>query len=147
VKRVCRERAAEGDAMEATAVQEKQQKPTVLIVEDDPDTQVYMKAVLNRHYEVLLASTGDEVKSQLAAHPEEVTIVLMDLSLKGGEDGLMLTRYLRQTDQWRDVPIIATTAHAFPEDRSKALSAGCNAYLSKPFGHKQLLALMEQLVS
>jgi CheY-like chemotaxis protein len=73
-------------------------------------------------------------------------VVLMDMSLKGSEDGLALTRFIRSEDRWKDLPVIATTAHAFAEDRENALNAGCTAYLAKPFDHRQLIALMDRLV-
>ena len=121
-------------------------RPTVLIVEDDVDTQVYMRAVLRRHYDVLVAASGDEFRRQLADHGASVAIVLMDVSLRGAEDGLMLTRELRSSERYRDLPVIATTAHAFAEDRTRVLEAGCNAYLAKPFNHRELFSAMSQLL-
>jgi CheY-like chemotaxis protein len=70
----------------------------------------------------------------------------MDISLKGQEDGLTFTRDLRSQEQWRNVPIIATTAHAFAQDRDDALAAGCTAYLPKPFRNPELLSLIEQFL-
>jgi PAS domain S-box-containing protein len=122
-------------------------KAAVLVVEDDLETQGYMKALLGRKYEVLLAASGEEARRQLAAHPDTIRVILMDLSLKGEEDGLMLTRSLRQHPKWKDVAIIATTAHAFLEDQHRALAAGCDAFLAKPFSRDDLLALMERLAS
>ena len=57
----------------------------------------------------------------------------------------MLTRALRAEDVYRDLPIIAVTAHAFPEDRVKSLAAGCNAYLAKPIRGYELFSLIEEL--
>jgi CheY-like chemotaxis protein len=57
----------------------------------------------------------------------------------------MLTRSLRRQERWQKVPIIATTANAFPEDRLNALQAGCNAYLAKPFNARELLSMMDDL--
>jgi CheY-like chemotaxis protein/anti-sigma regulatory factor (Ser/Thr protein kinase) len=120
------------------------ERATVLLVEDDPPTQAFMKQMLAPKFEVVCAATGEEARAQLAAH--DVQMVLMDLSLRGPEDGLMLTRWLRQQARWEAVPVIATTAHALPEDRRKALAAGCDAYLAKPFHPSALLSLMQSLL-
>ena len=121
-------------------------KPVALVVEDDGLTQIYMKTILARHFEVLVAGSGAEARTHLADRPKDVRIVLMDLSLKGQEDGLALTRYLRSEERWRALPIIATTAHAFAEDRRNALSAGCDAYLAKPIEPAQLLAIIRKFL-
>jgi len=118
----------------------------VLVVEDDADTQGLMKALLGGRYEVLCASSGEEVREHLAQDEKKIRIVLMDLSLKGGEDGLALTEHLRSQEEWKDVPIIALTAHARREDQDRALRSGCTAYLPKPVGKRELLALMESLI-
>jgi CheY-like chemotaxis protein len=93
-------------------------------------------------FDALIVASGEEARAQLARSPDQIQVVLMDISLRGSEDGLTLTRYLRSQDRWKDVPIIATTAHAFPEDRTSALAAGCDAYLAKPFDRGELLSLM-----
>jgi CheY-like chemotaxis protein len=121
-------------------------KPVVLIVEDDPDTLAYMKTLLVSRYEVLVAQSGTEVRQQIEKRVGDIRMVLMDLSLHGEEDGLMITNHLRRLEEWKDVPIIAVTAHAFPDDRLRALAAGCNGYLAKPFEHHQLLTMMDDFL-
>ncbi len=127
-----------------TAATRTEHRPTVLVVEDDPDTQAYMKAVLDKRFDVLAAASADEARRELARHTGEIPVILMDLSLRGSEDGLSLTRSLREQEDWKDVPIIATTAHALPEDRRRALAAGCSDYLAKPFGRDELLSSMDR---
>jgi PAS domain S-box-containing protein len=122
-------------------------RPLVLVVEDDPDSQTYMKLLLRNHYEVLVASNVEEARRLLADRGSEIRVVLMDLSLGGPENGLSLTRALRANPQLRRVPIIVTTAHALAEYRSTALAAGCDAYLSKPFDYEELLSLMRTMVA
>ncbi|MGH7823144.1 MAG: response regulator [Candidatus Binatia bacterium] len=119
----------------------------VLLVEDDRDTQAYMTTVLASRYQVLLAASAEEARRLLALYDGRVGIVLMDLSLRGTEDGLSLTRWLRSDERWRMLPIIVTTAHAYPEDRARSLAAGCDAYLAKPFPKDELLSLMEELLA
>jgi CheY-like chemotaxis protein len=126
---------------------EESTRPCVLVVEDDVETQRFMSVLLGRRYEVLLASSGSELRQQLETDGGRVRLVLMDLSLKGGEDGLALTRALRQQERWKLLPIVAVTAHAFPSDRANALNAGCDAYVEKPIENVRLLSLVERFVN
>lgn len=118
------------------------QRPKVLVVEDDDDSREVMRLLLSDQYEVVEAASGAEVRQQIAAHGDSIGIVLMDLSLKGSEDGLQITADLRRRAAFREVPIIATTAHALPEDRARALKAGCDAFLAKPIQPQLLLDTM-----
>jgi PAS domain S-box-containing protein len=114
-------------------------KRTVLLVEDDELSQRYAATVLGRRFEVRVAATAAEARQRLAEHSHDMALLLLDLSLSGAEDGLMLARSLRSDPRWASVPIIATTAHGLPEDRRNALQAGCTAYLAKPFSPAELL--------
>ncbi|MBN1448177.1 MAG: response regulator [Bacteroidetes bacterium] len=119
---------------------ERQQN--ILVVEDDEQSQKYMRILLSREYAVHIAATGKQAWDILANEP--VDIILMDLSLRDGEDGLQITRKVRLDERYRHIPIIALTAHAFPEDRKRSLDAGCNDYVSKPFQWVHLKTVMEK---
>ena len=118
----------------------------VLLVEDEPDTQQYMKAVLGSRYELFVASTAGEARELLEGNRSRIRLVLMDLSLRGGEDGLSLTRSIRSDERFADLPVVATTAHAFVEDRDRCLEAGCDAYLAKPIAPSALVTTIEGLL-
>jgi CheY-like chemotaxis protein len=119
-------------------------KPTVLLVEDDLETQALMKLVLRRSYDVIVASSAAEARALLAARSGDVQLILMDFTLRGSEDGLALTRYLRAQSATRKTPIIAATARSMPQDRLQAYAAGCDAYLTKPFYPRQMLTVIER---
>jgi len=121
------------------------ERPVVLVVEDDLETQSFMRLLLRRNWNVQVAASAEEVRTRLTS--DHVEIILMDLSLRGEEDGLALTRWLRKQTDWRSVPIIAVTAHAFDEDRENALAAGCDRYLSKPIDRRQLERAMSELLA
>ncbi len=121
-------------------------KPAILVVEDDPGSQTLMQLALFKQYEVLLAASAEEARGHLRDRRAAIHAVLMDISLRGPEDGLALTRDLRRDAATRHLPIIVTTAHALHEDRKMAIEAGCDAYLTKPFQWKELLALVERFV-
>lgn len=117
---------------------------TLLLVEDDLPTQDFMKMALGKKFIIHTAVSAEEVRATLAREPIE--IILMDLSIKGEEDGIQLTRDLRASAAWASIPIIALTAHAYDRDRENALTAGCNAYFSKPFNRRDLLGKIQELV-
>lgn len=121
-------------------------KPKVLVVEDDFATQQFMKFLLRNKYDVVFAASSEEV-DQVLADNLDIAAILMDVSLRGSEDGLMITERLRQTDQWATVPIIAVTAHAFPSDQKLAMESGCNEYISKPIDQAKLFEMMDDLIS
>jgi CheY-like chemotaxis protein len=116
----------------------------VLVVEDDPASRAMLELIVKRRYSVLTAATGAEARTHLAVHGSAIGIVLMDISLKGDEDGLALTRFIRETPALRDMRVIATTAHALPSDRQRCLAGGCDGYLAKPFNTAELFAAMEE---
>ncbi len=119
-------------------------KHRILVVEDDLETLAYMQLILGRTDTVHLATSEEEVFAVLDQH--EVDIVLMDLALHEGEDGLHITRRLRCDDRYASMPIIAVTAHAFPEDRERSFSAGCNAFVAKPFSLPALRKVMDRCI-
>ena len=117
---------------------------TVLVVEDDPDTQALMKAQLRRHYEVVTAASEEEFWSVLGGLTP--CLILMDLSLKGSQDGLTLTRQFRAVPKWDSIPVVALTAHVTTGDRDRAIAAGCAVYVSKPVDRRRLLDLIGSLI-
>lgn len=110
-------------------------------------TQAYVSIILRDCYQVALAASADEARNLLDAHRGNLEAVLVDLSLKGSEDGLALVRTLRRHPRWKGLPVIATTAQAFGEDRDRALAAGCDDYLAKPIRRGALFQTIERLVA
>lgn len=117
----------------------------VLIVEDDPHSQLYFKKLLADLYNVSAVVSAREAWDLI--HKSTFDLILMDISLSGGEDGLSLTRRLRSEEAFTKLPILAVTAYAFPEDRQKALNAGCSDYLSKPVSGIDLNNKIRSLLS
>ena len=109
---------------------------TVLIVEDDPHSQLFFTKLLSGMYETAVAASAREAWDLL--HSRSFDFVLMDISLKGDEDGLSLTRRLRTEEAFEKLPILAVTAYAFPDDRRRAIEAGCTDYLPKPVSSSEL---------
>lgn len=116
-----------------------------MVVDDDPDTQTYMATVLARNYGVVTAVGGAEMWSRLKTHPDGINLILMDLTLGGGEDGIELTRQLRAHPRWGSIPVVALTAHASDDVRNRAFAAGCDEYVCKPIDRRRLFALIDAL--
>jgi two-component system, OmpR family, KDP operon response regulator KdpE len=109
----------------------------VLVVEDEPQMQRFLRASLTSHgFRLLEASTGEAAILQATTHSPDV--VLLDLGLPD-VDGIELTRRFRA---WSRVPIIVISARGREEDKVEALDAGADDYLTKPFGVNELLARM-----
>jgi CheY-like chemotaxis protein len=119
-------------------------KKSILVVEDDEQSQKYMRILLSREFEVFIAAGG--VQAWEILENNDIALILMDLSLRDGDDGLKITRNIRENGSKPAIPIIALTAHAFPEDRKRSLEAGCNDYVSKPFQWVHLKSVIEKYV-
>ncbi len=115
--------------------------PRLLLVEDDLDTQAMMRTLLHRVFDLQVAASGDAVRN-IMAEDSAIEGVLMDISLKSGEDGLQLTRFLRSQARFRTIPIIAVTAHASIDHQRMALEAGCDAVLTKPVKRSEILSAL-----
>ncbi len=114
----------------------------ILIVEDQEDNRAILRDLLaSVGYEFIEAVNGAE--GVAAAERERPDLILMDIQLPL-LDGYQATRQIRQNPALREVPIIAVTSYALSGDETKALAAGCNAYVTKPYSPRQLLARIRE---
>lgn len=106
----------------------------ILVVDDDARLRSLLTRYLGEHgYRVSVAENAEEARQQL----QSIAFDLMVLDvMMPGEDGLSLTRWLRQS---RRVPVLLLTAMGETEDRIAGLEAGADDYLSKPFEPRELL--------
>lgn len=119
---------------------------TILYIEDNPDNMMLVKRALEaRGYVLLEALTG--VRGVQSAEENEVDLILLDINLPD-IDGYEVARRLRASGKHNltYVPIIAITANALKGDAEKALSAGCDVYMSKPINIRELWARVEAFV-
>ena len=116
----------------------------ILLVEDDELNVRMVLAFLNSKYKIEAVSSGEEALKKLLDNTYD--IILMDIGLKKGMNGLDVTKTLRKMPNYKNIPVIALTAYALSGDREKILSAGCSHYLSKPFTRKQLIDLLESVI-
>jgi len=103
----------------------------VLVVDDKPEMILLVQKVLkHRGYEVIGASNGEEAIG--TAEIELPDVILMDVRLPGGIDGLEATRRIKAMPHLAHIPILAVTASVRPEDEQRSLDAGCSGFISKP---------------
>jgi len=102
----------------------------ILIIEDDPLNFKLMKTLLlfNKFNVDWIASAENMMDKIEEFHPD---LILMDIQLPG-TDGLEATRLLKKTNIYKDIPIIAVSAHAMEENKIEAEAVGCIAYITKP---------------
>ncbi|MFJ4354097.1 response regulator [Pseudomonas sp. NPDC089428] len=116
----------------------------ILLVEDNPVNQLVAKGMLAKlGCQVQLATQGVEALEWLER--EDFDLVLMDCNMPV-MDGYEASRRIRQSGRWPELPIVALTANAMPEERERCRAAGMSDYLAKPFRREELLALIDHWV-
>jgi len=111
-------------------------EPIVLVVEDDPSMRKFVgDALSNRGHAVTAVATGEAALDALARIPDP-DLVVLDLGLPG-IDGLRVLEHLRASGT---TPVLVLSARGTEADKVRALDAGADDYLAKPFGLPELLA-------
>ena len=109
----------------------------ILVVDDREDSRRLVWKVLgHRGYEVIEAGTGEDAINM--AQSELPALILMDIRLPGGIDGLEATGRIKAIPQLAHIPILAMTASVRPEDMHQALNEGCNGFVRKPIDIDEL---------
>jgi len=109
----------------------------ILVVDDIKDSRRLVGKVLGHHgYEVIEAGTGEDAINM--AQTELPDLILMDVRLPGGIDGLEATRRIKALPQLAHIPILAMTASVRPEDEHRAQGAGCSGFVRKPIDINEL---------
>jgi CheY-like chemotaxis protein len=116
---------------------EEIQKPRLLIVEDDYENQKFLQIFLKRKFDLEICDSSDTFYEKL--NQSDFDIILMDISLRGKKDGLQLTQEIRQMEQYKDLPVVGLSAHAFQRDKDNAYNAGVDIFLTKPVQNDVLM--------
>lgn len=116
-------------------------KGHILVVEDNLDNYELVRTILElAGYDTFLAVNGRD--GVTAARKQKPDLILMDMSLPE-MDGWDATKLIRQDSETAHIPMIALTVHTLPIERRRALEAGVDAYLPKPYDASQLIRLVE----
>jgi two-component system cell cycle response regulator DivK len=116
----------------------------ILVIEDQRDDRQILRDLLtSADFEVIEA---EDVEAGLAAAAHRPDLILMDIQLPG-IDGYEATRRLKADTLLHAIPIIAVTSYALAGEADTARAAGCDAYISKPYSPRQLLAKVREYLS
>lgn len=117
----------------------------VLVIEDDPDSALGLAELLEMDgFRVLVAHDAETGLER--ARAEGPDLVLCDIVLPGGRDGYEVARALRETPECGGTRLVALTGRGRPEDRRRALEAGFDDHIAKPFDPGRLGARLRTLL-
>ncbi|WP_207434285.1 hybrid sensor histidine kinase/response regulator transcription factor [Sabulibacter ruber] len=119
-------------------------KPLVLIAEDNEDFRFYLKDSLRPHFNILEASDGKEGWQKALAHLPD--LIVSDLMMPE-VDGMEFCKKIKADARTSQIPFVLLTAHASDEKKLKGLDVGANDYLTKPFNFDILLSRIRNLIS
>ena len=133
-------------------VNEEKEKPEIagreykiLLVEDDVISVDLFKKILSNRYRVDVAR--DAIEAFKMIKENSYTVLLIDINLGTGMNGIELTQKIREIPQYKSTPIIAVTAYATTYDRNEFLSKGFSYYISKPFALKDLKEVLKDVLN
>lgn len=136
-----------GAATSAEPAETAAQEPRdalILIVEDNLVNQKVIRGLLRRKgYRMETAADGSQAIAMMEHHRFDA--ILMDVQMPI-MDGLEATRRIREVERWRQIPIVAMTAHAMSGDKERCLAAGMDAYLSKPVNSGDLFRVLDSYI-
>ena len=113
----------------------------VLLVEDERTIRSFMQAILTANgYDVLMAGTGAMADTMIASHCPD--IIILDLGLPD-MDGMDVLTQLRA---WSLMPVVVVSARTDEREKVRALDAGADDYITKPFGTSELLARLRTAI-
>ena len=118
---------------------------TVLVVEDNELNMKLFHDLLEAHgYNILQTKDGvDALRIAREHHPD---LILMDIQLPE-VSGLEVTRWIKEDDNLKEIPVIAVTAFAMKGDEEKIRDGGCEAYISKPISVAHFLETVQRFLA
>ena len=116
----------------------------ILVVEDDLITQEILSLYLLEYEHVTVVARGEDAIAKCMS--DVFDIVLMDIRLKIGIDGVQTFKKIKEIDAYLDIPVLAITAYAMRGDKEYFLEQGFNGYLAKPFVKDTFLGFIKQFL-
>ena len=121
-----------------------QDRPKILVVDDDPVVRRIVLELLSSRYTVILASTGVQLPDLLQRH--EPNLVILDVMLPW-VNGFELCRLIKTHEQGQETPVLFLTSCKEKEDLMTGREVGASGYLTKPFYAKDLYREVERLLA
>lgn len=120
------------------------EKPKILIVEDDYDTLLFLRAFLKDNFEIEDCVSNEDFYKKIEKF--KFDLIIMDIAIKGNKNGLQITRETRTSDKYKHIPILCLSAHVMEQDRRNALNAGADKFLPKPVANHILMKTIIELL-
>ncbi|MEM7165397.1 MAG: response regulator [Planctomycetota bacterium] len=115
----------------------------ILIVDDQPLNVAVLEELLEDDYTLETANSGQEALSKIASFAPD--LILLDVMMPG-MSGLEVCRAIRSDARFAGAVVVLLSAKAMKEDIETGLAAGANDYVTKPFGHAEILAKVEECI-
>ena len=115
---------------------------TILMVDDRPDNLFPLRRVL-QHIGITVLVASDGLQGLEALTRERPNVILVDLSMPV-MDGWQMLAEVKKNPATAEIPMIAVTAHAMAGDKAKALAAGFDGYITKPFRPSEFLNILRK---
>ena len=116
----------------------------ILVVEDDLITQEILSLYLIEYEKIVVVASGEEAIRECMS--DIFNVVLMDIRLKNGIDGVKTFKKIKEIDAYKDIPVLAITAYAMRGDKEYFLKEGFDGYLAKPFVKDTFLEFVKQFL-
>jgi CheY-like chemotaxis protein len=118
----------------------------ILYVEDDPINALVVQKLLKKEFDVIHSADGETCLTMLK--DEKFDLILMDINLgKGKMNGVETMHQIKDNPNTSEIPVIAVTSYALPEDKQRFLREGFDAYVPKPVDREFLLATIHQYLA
>ncbi len=119
-------------------------KPTLLIVDDEPANLKTLAGMLKNEYRIVFAKSGEEALSLIEKRTTP-NCILLDIMMPG-MDGYEVCTRLKKDTASRKIPVIFISAKTESHEKKKGLSLGATAYITKPFDAEEILSVLKQFL-
>ena len=124
-----------------------QTKPTILIVDDEPDILNLTKKFLDLgNYNTITCSNGKEAIKIISEKHASIDLILLDIMMPG-IDGYGVLEQIKTNEEYKDIIVVLFTVKSFNEDIQKGKRLGADFYITKPFSGKELLKKVNEILA
>lgn len=117
----------------------------ILIVDDEPNIVISLEFLMQQSgYEVAIARDGEEALAQMVTFQPDLVLLDVMLPLRNGFE---VCQKIRENSLWNQVKVVMLSAKGREIEVSKGLALGADAYITKPFSTKDLIAQVQRLLS
>ena len=120
------------------------EKPKILIVEDDYDTLMFLNLFLGKKFDIETCRTDEEFYKIINKWCYD--LIIMDIAIRGRKDGLQITKELKNSAEFKSIPVLCVSAHVMERDRENAMLAGVDKFLAKPVSNALLMETINNML-